>query len=608
MTKRALELLAPAKDLKGAIAAIDHGADALYIGGEGFGARRAANNTADDIARVVEDAHPYGVKVYATFNTLIFEEELQRAQDAAMKLIEAGVDALIIQDMATIEMGLPVELHASTQMCNMTSDEIHFLQECGFKRVVLERGLSLEQIRAIGKSCDLELEAFIHGAICVSHSGRCLFSRALSHRSGNRGECSQPCRLSYDLITDSGTTILKNKHLLSVKDLNLSQRLGELIDAGVSSFKIEGRLKDISYTKNIVAHYRTLLDNYIESHKGYSRSSLGESRIDFTPNPSKSFTRGESEYLFDGQRRGVASFESPKSMGEAVAKVVSLRGKEIKIELLDPSTKLIAGDGVCYLSGEGLKGTNINTVIGSSITTSSMQGITPGVTLSRNFDKAFNDALESSRTKRTIATTAQYQASEYGMQITYTDCEGLTACATLETTLEIAKNPSKMRSTIEQQISKSGDTIFRVEHAEIYGEEWFVAASQLTALRREALTKLHRIRSQRLKSGGEHFSHNHSARYPAEQITAEQGVTNHLARAFYTSHGVEGIDDSWELQDSLQGARLMQSSYCIRHEIGECLKRGSKLCGDLFLVRAKERYRLEFDCAKCQMNIYKGEF
>lgn len=311
-----VELLAPAKDYAAAAAAVDYGADAVYIGGARFGARQAAGNSAEEIARVVEYAHRFGVRVHATLNTLVWDDELEAAERQARSLIDAGVDALIVQDMALRRMDLPVELHASTQVSNRTPEGARFLGEAGFARVILERNLTLEEIRAICAATAAEVECFVHGAVCVGYSGRCFLSRSMSARSGNRGACSQPCRLTWDLTDGKGRTWIAGKHLLSVRDMNLSQRIGDLLDAGVTSFKIEGRLKDLAYIRNVVAHYRRAVDEALALRPGLVRSSVGESVPDFTPDPSKSFTRGESDYFLDGKRAGVASFDTPKAVGE----------------------------------------------------------------------------------------------------------------------------------------------------------------------------------------------------------------------------------------------------------------------------------------------------
>ena len=410
---KSVELLAPAKDLQSAVAAVDYGADAVYIGGAKFGARYAAGNSAGEIARVVEYAHRYGVRVHATLNTLIYDDELEAAERQARELIAAGVDALIVQDMALRRMNLPVELHASTQMCNMTPAQARFLGECGFARVILERALSLGEIRDICAATAAEVECFVHGAICVGYSGRCFLSRSVSDRSGNRGACSQPCRLTYDLTDGRGRTYIAGKHLLSVRDLNLSAHIGELLDAGVTSFKIEGRLKDVGYIKNVVAYYRREVDAALAGRPHLRRASAGESIPDFTPDTAKSFTRGESEYFFAGKRPGVASFDTPKAVGEYVGRVVRVEKNRFR---LDRGGLLAAGDGICFLTDRGFAGTNVNAADGDCVTPNRMEGIVPGTEVYRNYDHRFNQLLARSRTRRVIP------ASNINDAITHTCC------------------------------------------------------------------------------------------------------------------------------------------------------------------------------------------
>ncbi len=600
-----LELLAPAKDYDAAKAAIDHGADAIYIGAESFGARKAAGNSMSDIARVVDYAHQFGVRVYATFNTVIFDGELTQAQRVAQEIVATGVDALIIQDMAVCRMGLDVELHASTQMCNMRVEDVKFLEDVGFSRVVLERALSKDQIADIASQTNIEVEAFVHGAICVGHSGRCLLSRSISNRSGNRGECSQPCRMTYDLCDSKGSIILSGKHLLSVKDLNLSSRIGEMIDIGVTSFKIEGRLKDIGYTKNIVAHYRKLLDSHIAQRKGYMRSSCGESKVEFEPNPVKSFTRGESEYLFGGQTQNLASFDTPKSMGEELGEVVDIRrGEAFKIKSV---CRLSAGDGICFVTPQGLKGTNINRVEGEWIYPNRVDGITRGVTIFRNFDKVFADTLMSTKTRRKIEIRARLSVTNSCATLVYVDKEGYNSTSSIIEPFDKTQNTAKMRETLHTQITKCGDTIFEVKSVDIESgsEEFFIPSSKLAALRRDTLSGLQLRRTESMSKGGRHFRENIEAIYPHKHITAEGAVTNKVATQFYMDHGAQSVTPSWECTQDLGGALVMESSYCLRREIGECLKEGSHLRSELYLKRGAEQFKLKFDCENCQMNIYK---
>ena len=596
---KTVELLAPAKDYASAVAAVDYGADAVYIGGAKFGARQAAGNSAEEIARVVEYAHRYGVRVHAALNTLVWDDELEEAERQARELIAAGVDALIVQDMALRRMSLPVELHASTQVCNSTPEGARFLGEAGFARVILERNLSLDEIRAICSATAAEVECFVHGAICVGFSGRCFLSRSMSGRSGNRGACSQPCRLAWDLTDGRGRTYIAGKHLLSVRDMNLSHRIGDLLDAGVTSFKIEGRLKDTNYIKNVVAYYRRAVDEALAMRPGFVRSSAGESVPDFTPDPSKSFTRGESEYFFAGKRPGVASFDTPKAVGEYVGRVAKVFGNGFT---LLGEAELAPGDGICFITPHGVTGTNVNAAEGRRIVPNRMEGIVVGAEVYRNSDRLFNLRLERSRTRRVIPATAVAEVSAEGFAMTYTDCEGVTASAARTVPLDRAKNPGANASALRVQAMKSGDTIFAVRDAEVRGAEWFVPASLAAEVRREALSALDEARRNRSL---EHriLPENPAARYPSVRLTAEENVTNRLAEAFYRDHGVREIERGLDLAPTAAGHRVMRSAYCIRREIGECLRERPRLRGDLYLEHGAHRYRLEFDCAACEMSL-----
>lgn len=600
-SSRSIELLAPARDYASAVAAVDYGADAVYMGGAKFGARQAAGNTTEEIARAVEYAHRYGVRIHATLNTLLWDDELGEAERQARELIDAGVDALIVQDMALRRMNLPVELHASTQMCNRTPEGARFLAEAGFARVILERNLTLDEIRAICRATTAEVECFVHGAICVGYSGRCFLSRSLSARSGNRGACSQPCRLTYDLTDGHGHTYLQGRHLLSVRDLNLSEHLGELIDAGVSSFKIEGRLKDQNYIRNVVAYYRRAVDEALAARPQLRRVSVGESVPDFEPDPSKSFTRGESTYFFAGKCAGVASFDTPKAVGERIGRVARVERGAFRLEAAD-EVRLAPGDGICFRSEEGLVGTNVNAVEGTRIVPNRMEGIRPGAEVYRNYDRLFTLRVERSRTRRVIPVTACVETSETGVRITFTDCEGFTAAAGRQIPLDAARNPEANAASLRQQAARSGDTIFAVRGVEVRGAERFVPASLLGELRREGLD---RLLAERMKRPFEHriLPENPAARYPSEQLVAEENVTNRLAEAFYRDHGVRRIERGLDLAPTTVGHTVMRSSYCIRREIGECLKEHPRLQGPLWLERGRHRYRLEFDCARCEMRL-----
>lgn len=598
-SKRNIELLCPARDYRAAVAAVDCGADALYIGANNFGARRGATNSTDDIARVVAYAHLFGVRVYVTLNTILYESELKDAERLARELVEIGVDALIVQDMAYREMNLPVELHASTQVCNMTPEGAKFLEDSGFTRVILERALSLDEIKSIREATTVDLECFVHGAICVGHSGRCYLSRSQSSRSGNRGECSQPCRLTYDLVTERGEKLIKNKHLLSVKDFDLSERIGELIDAGVMSFKIEGRLKDDNYIKNVVSYYRQKIDEALATRPHCKRMSVGRSEIGFVPDPKKSFTRDGGEYMYSGKRAGVASFHTPKAVGEYVGCVATADRRGFK---LAGSVKLSAGDGLCFLSSEGIIGTNINRVEGNIVEPNRMDGIKPGMEVYRNYDHQFSQTVERSRTRRAIDTECVVRLMADGVEAEYTDVEGNNVVVRRDVALDSSKSADKMRSVAEEQMAKSGDSIFRVTSVRVEGAEWFATAKLLAEVRREALSLL---ASQRAELRIEHDIRQDSgeARYPEKRLSPQHNVVNSLSRNFYKRHGVEHIVEGLDSWRTTHGERVMESSYCIRREIGECLKQGSKLRDRLYLEHGRHRYLLDFDCARCRMNL-----
>lgn len=594
-----IELLAPAKDYAAAVAAVDYGADALYIGGTRFGARQAATNSVDEIRRVVRYAHRYGVRVYATMNTLLWEQEVAEAERDARALLEAGVDALIVQDMAYRRMELGCELHASTQVQIATPEMARFLGEAGFSRVILERALSLDEIRTIAASTTAEVECFVHGAICVGYSGRCFLSRSMSSRSGNRGGCSQPCRLRWSLTDGRGKVYLADKHLLSVRDLNLSAHLGELLDAGVTSFKIEGRLKDTDYIRNVVACYRRALDKALCSRPTLQRASFGESLPDFEPDTAKSFTRGESTYYFNGKCRGVASFDTPKAVGEYLGRVVQCSGRGYRVETSQP---LAAGDGICLRTPEGLIGTNINAVNGTWITPNKMERVAEDTPLYRNYDHLFHKRLAASRTRRLIAARCEVTATAEGVSLRYTDCTNAHVEVSRRVALDAAQQPTKNRTSLEQQVMRTGDTIFRIDGVEVHGEEWFVPASLVAEMRRDAMERLLSLHEELQPP---HYPRNEepSARYPHTTVTADENVTNARAEAFYSAHGVERIVEPLELATTTVGSCVMRSAYCLRREVGECLKERPRLKGDLYLETGGHRYRLEFDCKRCEMSL-----
>ncbi len=593
---RKIEILAPARDLAAARAAIRCGADAVYIGAPAFGARHAAGNSVEDIATLVSEAHLFGVRVYVTMNTILYDSELRKAKTLAEELVGVGVDALIIQDPAYLRMGLKgVELHASTQMAIRTPEEARFWADCGCSRVVLERGMTFEEIRAV---CDtgVEVECFVHGAICVGYSGRCFLSRSMSPRSGNRGECSQPCRLTWDLVDEKGKTIIANKHLLSVRDLNLSRHIEKMARAGVVSFKIEGRLKDENYIMNTVAFYRRIVDN----SSNLDSTSQGRCSLDFSPDPRKTFLRGDTDYFFRGVQRGVSSFDTPKSMGEQVG-VVGQIGRGW-FELMDGTTELHAGDGLCWLSDDGLVGTNVNKVEGRRVYPNKVDKLTSRVAVYRNFDAEFVRTLGRSTARRVLPINAVVSFSEKRVQIEYFSADGVSAVAAVEGVYEPPRNAARMADMVREQACKSGDTVFVVQGVELRGDLRFVPSSLLAGLRREALAELARKLSVRTLSHRDAVEQP-QAQVPWSRVDGSKNVTNAVSRQFYMDHGAEVVDAGWDLAEELFDKPVMTSRYCLRREMGMCLLEKPKYRGALYLERGAWRYRLDFDCRKCEMKL-----
>ena len=535
-----IELLAPARDLRSARAAIDCGADAVYMGGPRFGARQAAGNSVADIAAVAEYARRFGVRVYVTLNTLLFDDELADAERIARQVVEAGADALIVQDMAYLEMELEgVELHASTQTFNASPEKAAFLADCGFSRVILERNLSLEEIRRIRAATDVELECFVHGAICVCYSGRCYMSRTMSPRSGNRGDCMQACRLPYDLLDAAGNVLMAGKHLLSVRDMDLSGRLGDLLDAGVTSFKIEGRLKDEAYVRNVVAWYRTRLDREIAARPGLVRASEGQSDPGFEPDLARTFSRGRTEYFFDGRRAGVSTPDTPKAVGGFVCRVARSGPGWFEPQ---GGEAFAPGDGICFMYGGRLAGTNVNGTEGGRVQLNKEWKLPAGTEIYRNYDRRFSARLEGARARRSVRVSVTVSFDEGAVSAEFRDGDGCSATASVVCGNGAAREPEKVLEMLRTQLVRSGDTMFDV--AEVCfadGTEGvpFVRVSEANALRREGLEALLRHRTERR-------TERHPARaaagcrYPYGTPEASENVTNRLARRFYERVGGAG--------------------------------------------------------------------
>ena len=599
-----IELLAPARDLRSARAAIDCGADAVYMGGPRFGARQAAGNSVADIAAVAEYARRFGVRVYVTLNTLLFDDELADAERIARQVVEAGADALIVQDMAYLEMELEgVELHASTQTFNASPEKAAFLADCGFSRVILERNLSLEEIRRIRAATDVELECFVHGAICVCYSGRCYMSRTMSPRSGNRGDCMQACRLPYDLLDAAGNVLMAGKHLLSVRDMDLSGRLGDLLDAGVTSFKIEGRLKDEAYVRNVVAWYRTRLDREIAARPGLVRASEGQSDPGFEPDLARTFSRGRTEYFSDGRGVGVTTPDTPKPGGGFVCRVARSGPGWFEPQ---GGEAFAPGDGICFMYGGRLAGTNVNGTEGGRVQLNKEWKLPAGTEIYRNYDRRFSARLEGARARRSVRVSVTVSFDEGAVSAEFRDGDGCSATASVVCGNGAAREPEKVLEMLRTQLVRSGDTMFDV--AEVCfadGTEGvpFVRVSEANALRREGLEALLRHRTERR-------TERHPARaaagcrYPYGTPEASENVTNRLARRFYERVGGAGAAPGYDLQADLRGVAVMRTPFCVRREHGMCLKgRRDEGPAPLWLRHGPFVYRLEFDCAQCMMSV-----
>jgi putative protease len=600
------ELLAPAQNLECGLAAIDAGADAVYIGAARFGARAKAGNSLADIEALARHAHTYWARVYVTLNTLLYDDELPQAVRLAYQLYDIGVDALIIQDVGLLECDLPpIPLIASTQMHNHTPERVAFLEAVGFRRVILARELSLAQIKAIRQATTLELETFVHGALCVSYSGQCLMSYAIGGRSGNRGECAQPCRRVYSLVDGNGKVIVKDRHLLSLRDFNLSAHLGDLLDAGVTSFKIEGRLKEKTYVVNVVSAYRRALDRELAA-RGLTKSSSGRSLVDFTPDLNKTFNRGYTTYFLHGREEPPGSIDTPKMVGEVVGDVVAVDRRSFR---LPPGTpELHNGDGLCFFDEQGvLQGTVVNAVNGLTITPNSLEHIRKGTRIYRNHDHAYLRQLEKSQPARTIAVKFTLEEAPEGFTLTAVDEDGIRALATLAAEKTRAEKPEQALATVEKQLRKTGGTAFDCAGVVVNWQmPYFLPVATLNELRRAALDNLTAARAQtRPRLAGE--IHRNAVPYPEKQLTYLGNVLNRQAETFYRRHGVMAIEPAAESGLDMRGRRVMRTRYCLLHQLGLCRREKgvTPLAEPLFLVDEDgHKYPLRFDCAKGEMEVF----
>lgn len=602
--QRKIELLTPAKNLECGMAAIDHGADAVYIGAPKFGARAAAVNSLEDIAALVEYAHLYNVRIYVTVNTILKDEELKETEEMIRALYRVGVDALIVQDMGITGLELPpIPLHASTQMDNRTAEKVRFLADAGFRQVVLARELSLREIGKIHEACpDVPLEIFVHGALCVSYSGQCYVSQACFGRSANRGECAQFCRLPFSLVDSNDRVIAKDKHLLSLKDLNQSEELEALLDAGASSFKIEGRLKEVSYVKNVTAAYRQKLDAILARRKEYVRASSGSCRYAFNPQLDKSFSRGFTHYFLHGRTRDVFSFDTPKSLGEEMGTMKEARGNYLTVAGLKSFNN---GDGVCYIDEQGkLQGFRINRVEGNKLYPQEMPRIKPRTVLYRNFDQEFEKILARRSSERKMAVAIRLADTAFGFALTLTDEDDNRVTLSLPRAKEPARTPQE--ENLKTQLAKLGNTPFEAERVDIdFTENWFLPASVLADFRRQAIEKLiaaRRINYRRELAVLRPTTH----AFPQTTLTYLGNVMNARAASFYAGHGVASIAPAFE-QTPVEKAVLMFCKHCLRYSMGWCpvhQRERSPYREPYYLVSTDgKRFRLEFDCRNCQMKV-----
>ena len=602
--QRKIELLAPARNLECGIEAINHGADAVYIGAPKFGARAAAVNSLEDIAALVEYAHLYNARIYVTVNTILKEEELKETEEMIRELYRIGVDALIVQDMAIAKLELPpIPLHASTQMDNRTVDKVRFLRDAGFRQVVLARELSLREIGKIYEACpDIPLEVFVHGALCVSYSGQCYVSQACFGRSANRGECAQFCRLPFSLVDAEGKMIAKDKHLLSLKDLNQSEELEALLDAGASSLKIEGRLKDVSYVKNVTAAYRQKLDAIFARRKEYTRASSGKCRFDFKQQLDKSFSRGFTHYFLHGRSKDIFSFDTPKSLGEEMGTMKESRGNYLTVAGVKSFNN---GDGVCYLDEQGrLQGFRINRVDGNKLYPQEMPRIKPRTMLYRNFDQEFERILARKSSERKIAVCILLAENNFGFSLTMTDEDDNSVTLTLPRDREPARTPQA--DNLKNQLAKLGNTPFEAERIDIdFSENWFIPASVLSELRRQLVEQLiiaRKVNYRRELAVWKPTTHT----FPQQTLSYLGNVMNTRAASFYQDHGVKEVEPAYEKQP-VEAAVLMFCKHCLRYSMGWCpihQRERSPYKEPYYLVGTDgKKFRLLFDCKNCQMKV-----
>ena len=631
MLPHQLELLSPARDADIGIEAVNHGADAIYIGGPSFGARASAENSVQDIARLVRHAHRYHSRVFVTLNTILRDDELEPARRLIHQLHDAGADALIIQDMGLLELDLPpIQLHASTQTDIRTPEKARFLQDAGLSQIVLARELTLPQIAAIRAATDPQrcnIEFFVHGALCVAYSGQCYISHAHTGRSANRGDCSQACRLPYEVKDAQGRIVAHDKHVLSMKDNNQSDNLAALIDAGVRSFKIEGRYKDMGYVKNITAHYRLLLDEILEQRPELARASSGECTFFFQPDPNQNFNREFTDYFVQGRQIDIGAFDSPKNPGQAIGWVSKVNPDSVELELNDAETELANGDGLCYYDlqkelvglqtnrveklGKGQSGGRIWRIFPKD-PMGGFKDLRKGVEVNRNRSMDWVRALEKKSAERRIGAWIKLQETDGGLRLSLTDEDGCVGEAVASLELQAARDPSQADAKLREQLARLGDTIFSAHDIALdLSSPRFVPASTLNALRRDAVAALEVAREEALGRLPRAKPVEPPAPYPEDHLTYLANVYNHKARDFYARHGVKVIAAAYESQEEEGEVSLMITKHCVRFSLSLCPKQAKGVTGvqgqvkaePLQLINGKEKLTLRFDCKPCEMHV-----
>ena len=610
--KKKVEILAPAKNLYQGMAAINAGADAVYMGAHQFGARSNATNSVEDVAEMVKYAHLFKAKVFVVINTILYDNELEQCKKLIYELYNIGVDALIIQDMAIMEMDLPpIVIHASTQANNRDAQHVKFLHDAGMKRVVLARELNLDQVREISEATDVELEFFVSGALCVAFSGNCYMSVANGERSANRGSCAQNCRLPYQLIDGTGKTLIANSHLLSIKDLDLSDQLPNLIEAGVTSFKIEGRLKDIVYVKNNTSYLRQRLDSFLEENEKYEKASSGRTFYNFEPEMDRSFNRGYTAYFVNKRKEKIGSWESPKSKGQYIGKVLEIKANGYVIENYE---MLNNGDGLYFVNENGeADGAQINIIFNNIAIPNTFKPLAVGTEIYRNSDAEFNKMVEKENSAvRKIGVSLKFTETIDGFQLLAVDEDGHQAVQSFQTTKELAKSQESVIPNIKKNLAKTGNTPFIVDEIEVeLSSNWFLPISKVNEIRREVLEQLVDIRIKEYHRE-EYQIQKTDHPYPVQKLDFMYNVSNKMARAFYKRHGVTEIEKAFELQWDPGKARVMTTKYCVKYELGKCARfqrdtMGEKLVEPLTLKHGENEYKLKFNCKPCEMEIWEKD-